>query len=58
MHEEIFRTQLAYFEDIDYSEQVIYKKGFSVNDEIVKKNTCRIRLREITAFENSHFCKI
>ncbi len=36
-NEKIFRTQLAYFEDIDYSEQVIYKKGFAVNDEVIKK---------------------
>jgi len=36
-NEKIFRTQLAYFEDIDYSEQIIYKKGFSTDDEIIKK---------------------
>ena len=33
----IFRTQLVYFKDIDYSEQVIYKDGFSTDDEIIKK---------------------
>ena len=36
-NEKIFRTQLAYFEDIDYSEEIIYKKGFSTEDEIIKK---------------------
>jgi hypothetical protein len=36
-NEKIFRTQLAYFKDIDYSEQVIYKNGFSIDDEIIKK---------------------
>lgn len=36
-NEKIFRTQLAYFEDIDYLEQIIYKEGFSVNDEMIKK---------------------
>ena len=36
-NEKMFRTLLAYFEDIDYSEQVIYKKGFAVNDEVIKK---------------------
>lgn len=36
-NEKIFRVQLAYFEDIDYSEQVIYRKGFKVDDEIIKK---------------------
>lgn len=36
-NEKIFRTQLAYFEDIDYSEEIIYKKGFAVNDQVIKK---------------------
>lgn len=36
-NEKIFRTQLAYFKDIDYSEQIIYKKGFLTDDEIIKK---------------------
>jgi hypothetical protein len=36
-NEKIFRTQLAYFEDIDYQEQIIYKKGFSTDDEIIKQ---------------------
>jgi hypothetical protein len=36
-NEKIFRTQLAYFEDIDYSEQISYKDGFSTDDEIIKK---------------------
>lgn len=36
-NEKIFRTQLAFFEDIDYSEQISYKDGFSTDDEIIKK---------------------
>lgn len=36
-NEKIFRTQLAYFKDIDYSEKVVYKEGFEVEDEIIKK---------------------
>ncbi|MDO8655531.1 MAG: nucleotidyl transferase AbiEii/AbiGii toxin family protein [bacterium] len=36
-NEKIFRTQLAYFKDINYSEEVTYKDGFSVDDEVVKK---------------------
>ncbi|OHA31576.1 MAG: hypothetical protein A3B11_00830 [Candidatus Taylorbacteria bacterium RIFCSPLOWO2_01_FULL_44_26] len=36
-NEKIFRTQLAYFKDIDYSEQVVYKEGFFTEDEVVKK---------------------
>ncbi|MDO8512387.1 MAG: nucleotidyl transferase AbiEii/AbiGii toxin family protein [bacterium] len=35
-NEKIFRTQLAFFEDIDYSEQVVFKEGFSVQDETIK----------------------
>ncbi|OGH64586.1 MAG: hypothetical protein A2821_03405 [Candidatus Magasanikbacteria bacterium RIFCSPHIGHO2_01_FULL_41_23] len=36
-NEKIFRVQLAYFEDMDYSEQISYKKGFSVDDATIKK---------------------
>ncbi len=36
-NEKIFRVQLAYFKDIDYSEQVVYKEGFLTADEIIKK---------------------
>lgn len=36
-NEKIFRTQLAYFKDIDYSERIIYKEGFLTDDEIIKK---------------------
>ena len=44
-NEKIFRVQLAYFEDVDYSEQVIYKKGFSVDDEIIKKALVEFSLK-------------
>ncbi len=36
-NEKIFRTQLSYFEDIDYSEQIIYIDGFSIDDETIKQ---------------------
>ncbi len=36
-NEKLFRTQLCYFEDISYSEKIIYKDGFATDDEIVKK---------------------
>lgn len=36
-NEKIFRTQLAYFADIDYSEQVIYRSGSSTDDDAIKK---------------------
>lgn len=35
--EKNFRIQLAYFEDIDYSEKVIFSKGFEVEDEKIQK---------------------
>jgi len=36
-NEKIFREQLAYFEDVDYSEDVIFKEGFFVADEMIKE---------------------
>lgn len=36
-NEKIFRTQLAWFEDIDYSEQIIYQNNFSTADEVIKE---------------------
>jgi hypothetical protein len=35
--EKNFRVQLAYFEDIDYSEKVIFSRGFEIEDEKIKK---------------------
>jgi hypothetical protein len=34
--EKNFRVQLSYFDDIDYSEKVIFMKGCEVNDEEIK----------------------
>ncbi len=36
-NEKIVRSQLSYFDDVNYAEKVIYKKGFSVDDATVKK---------------------
>lgn len=36
-NEKNFRAQLAYVEDVDYSERVMFKEGFAVADEVVKK---------------------
>jgi hypothetical protein len=36
-NERIFRNQLAYFDDINYAEQVEYLPGFEVPDEIIKQ---------------------
>ena len=36
-NEKLFRTQLAYFKDIDHSEKIIYMKGFRVHDKVIQK---------------------
>jgi len=36
-NEKNFRSQLAYFEDIDYSEKIIFMEGFAVEEEEIKK---------------------
>lgn len=35
--EKLFRTQLSYFKDIDYTEKIIYLKGQVVSDSEIKK---------------------
>jgi len=37
-NEKIFRSQLSYFDDIDYSEKVEYSEGSEIPDEEVKNN--------------------
>lgn len=44
-NEKLFRAQLSYFKDIDYTEKVIYMKGFKIKDEIVKKELINFSLR-------------
>lgn len=36
-NEKIIRTQLAYFDDVNYSEEVVYMPGFETDDDAVKK---------------------
>lgn len=43
-NERIFRTQLSYFKDVDYQEEVIYLPGFKVSDSVVKKKLKEISL--------------
>jgi len=43
-NEKIFRGQLAYFEDISYSEEVRYLKGFEVSDRTIKKELINFSL--------------
>ncbi|MEK7635622.1 MAG: nucleotidyl transferase AbiEii/AbiGii toxin family protein [Patescibacteria group bacterium] len=43
-NEKLFRSQLAYFEDINYSEKIEYMKGFAVSDRIIKKELIKFSL--------------
>lgn len=36
-NEKLFRSQLSYFEDIDYSEEVDYLEGFETSEQKIKK---------------------
>ena len=44
-NEKIFREQLSYFKDIDYSEEIMYLDGFKVDDKIIKKELIDISLK-------------
>lgn len=43
-NEKIFRAQLSYFNDIKYIEKIIYKKGFEIDDKIIKKELIKFSL--------------
>ena len=43
-NEKLLRSQLPYFKDIDYSEEIIFKKGFEVSNEKVKKELTKFSL--------------
>lgn len=43
-NERIFREQLSYFKDINYSEEIIFKKGFEVGKKIIKKELVKFSL--------------
>ncbi|GMX58738.1 MAG: hypothetical protein MCSN_3920 [Candidatus Microsyncoccus archaeolyticus] len=45
-NEKIFRAQLGYFEDIDYSEEVEYMPGFEVTEDVIKKELLKISLEK------------
>ena len=45
-NEKLFREQLAYFNDIDYSEKVDYTKGFGIEDSIIKNKLIKISLQK------------
>ena len=44
-NEKIFRSGLAYFDDINYSEKIIFMKGFRVSNSIIKKGLIDFSLR-------------
>jgi len=43
-NEKLFREQLAYFEDIDYSEKINFMKGFETSDENIKRELIEFSL--------------
>ncbi len=43
-NEKLFRIQLAYFADINYSEAIIFMPGFEVNDEKIKQELIEFSL--------------
>ncbi len=43
-NEKLFRVQLAYFRDIDYTEKIIYRKGFEISDAVIKKELINLSL--------------
>lgn len=36
-NERLFREQISYFEDMDYSEEIVWMKGFEISKEVIKK---------------------
>jgi len=43
-NEKIFKVQLGYFKDIDYSEKIIFSKEFKIDDSIIKKGLTKFSL--------------
>jgi len=43
-NEKIFRSQLCYFKDIDYTEKIIYLAGFEADDKTIKKELIKFSL--------------
>jgi hypothetical protein len=43
-NEKLFRSQLAYFEDINYSETIIFMPGFETSDEKIKNDLIEFSL--------------
>lgn len=45
-NEKLFRTQLGFFDDVSYAEEVEFLPGFEVSDKIVKKKLTDFSLEE------------
>jgi hypothetical protein len=45
-NEKMFRAELAYFKDIDFSEKIIYLKGFEKKDEEIKRALINFSLQK------------
>lgn len=45
-NEKIFRSQLSYFNDVDYSEKVEYMPGFEVSDDVVREGLLEVSLQQ------------
>lgn len=43
-NEKLFRTQLGYFDDIDYTEEIEYIQGFEKKDDVIKQFLEKISL--------------
>ncbi len=43
-NEKIFRTQLAYFDDIDYSEKIIWMPNFETEDAVIRQTLTQLAL--------------
>jgi len=42
--EKLFREQLSYYEDIDYTEEIVYKSGYFIDNTEIKKRLTEISL--------------
>jgi len=40
--EKLFREQLSYYEDIDYSEEIMYKTGYEIDDKDIKSRLIQL----------------
>ena len=45
-NEKLFREELSYFNDIDYTEEVNYMEGLKVEDSVIKQKLSEISLQK------------